>query len=488
MENDADAEQVDDASDHEAYEAIDGIEAETPGQGLKKAKADEPNKKQRTEEVTEDDTDLAAEAEASQRGQEKVSKKAAKKAAKKQKAAERAEKAEKKAGEPAPGKKQDAATAEGEVLNVETDTELEKQEEKPQNAPAAAPAKQEKSKPDAKPKGKRRKDGPAEEDALLGSGAAFSGLQGVEEMSVDSAPDSERPTPTFDTPDHPPTLNGAPAEPASTTTSISSTIPPSEKPKHLKMPQDMNALRARLAAKIEALRAARKADGPDGKPIRTRQELIESRRFKEAKRLAHKQELKKQAKLEAARQREEELASNSPSVMSPAVEIDETGNYAFGRVAFEDGAQLSHDLSYVLNAHKKKGPSDPKTALLKVQNEKKRIEALDDDKREDVEEKEAWLAARRRVEGEKVRDNEAILKKAVKRKETAKKKSEKEWKDRAQGIGKAQKDKQRKREDNLKKRRDEKILGKAGKKKKGPTKKKARPGFEGSFGVGGRKK
>ena len=314
-------------------------------------------------------------------------------------------------------------------------------------------------------------------------------IDGLEkdDTNASSNADSEPHSPTFDSND-----TAANADPVSATTSVSSTIPPSEKPKHIKVPADTSALRARLAAKIEALRAARKADGPDGKPIRTRQELIESRRRKQALRKEHKQELRKQAKLEEQRKREEALASNSPSVMSPAVELDEaTGSFAFGRVAFGDGTQLSHDLSYVLSQGKKKGPSDPKTALLKVQHQKKRLEELDEDKRKDIAEKEAWLNARRRVEGEKIRDDEAMLKKAVKRKETAKRKSEKAWQERSSGVKLAQKEKQKKREDNLRKRREEKMMGKAGKKKKGgATKKKSggRPGFEGSLGVGGKRK
>jgi hypothetical protein len=203
--------------------------------------------------------------------------------------------------------------------------------------------------------------------------------------------------------------------------------------------------------------------------------------------------MRKQAKLEEQRKREETLASNSPGIMSPAVELDEAAsNFTFGRVAFGDGAQLSRDLSHVLSQGKKKGPSDPKTALIKVQNQKKRLQELDPDKRADIAEKDVWLTARRRAEGEKIRDDEALLKRAVKRKEVAKKKSEKAWRERSDGVKMAQRDRQRKREDNLRARRDDKLLGKAGKKKKkggaAGAKKKGRPGFEGSLGVGGRKK
>ncbi|KAI0835895.1 SURF6-domain-containing protein [Hypoxylon sp. FL0890] len=298
------------------------------------------------------------------------------------------------------------------------------------------------------------------------------------------SPPSEPQSPVFDT-------NGTPADSTgqapSTTTSVSSNAP-AEKPKHIKIPPDTEALRARLAARIQALRDARKAD-VDGKPIRTRQELIEARRKKQAERKAHKKELRRQAKAEADQKREEALASarNSPgSILSPAIDLEES-NFSFGRIGFGDGSQLSHDLSHVLNSGKKKGPSDPKTALQKLENQKKRLQQMDEEKRKDVEDKELWLTARRRAEGEKIKDDEKILKKAVKRKESAKKKSEKEWSARKEGVAKAMKERQKKREENIRKRREEKLMGKAGK-KKGAKKSKGRAGFEGSFIGGGKKK
>ncbi|WAO87854.1 Hypothetical protein NCS54_00517600 [Fusarium falciforme] len=451
----------DDEGEWEDYDPVPGVDSEKPGEGLKTKT--EGNKKQKLDDDDDDvDAKTAPEATSS-----KLSRKEEKKAAKKEKKKEK--KAEKKS------KKSEATDADNE-------------------APAPTPKSQKQAKKQAKsPAAKAQKQKEVDETSVQGDGEVepmdISGLEKDDEATDNSMPESEPHSPTFDSST---TAPGAPAEPVSATTSVSSTIPPSEKPKHIKIPADTEALRARLAAKIEALRAARKADGPDGKPIRTRQELIESRRRKQELRKAHKQELRKQARLEEQRKREEALASSSPGVRSPAVELDEnSSNFTFGRVAFGDGAKLSHDLSYVLNQGKKKGPSDAKTALIKVQNQKKRLQELDPEKRADIEEKDAWLTARRRAEGEKIRDDEALLKRAVKRKETAKKKSEKAWRERSDGVKLAQKERQRKREDNLRKRRDDKLLGKAGKKKKKPAvgaKKKGRPGFEGSLGVGGRKK
>ncbi len=306
-----------------------------------------------------------------------------------------------------------------------------------------------------------------------------------------STPVSSPGSPTFDTNR---TAKHASTGSTGTATSTSSTDS-TERPKLLKLPADTSALRARIGAKIEALRAARRAD-VEGKPIRTRQELIEARRVKQAERKAHKKELRRQTKLEEEQKREEALASarTSPgSMLSPLVGLGVDGesaanHFSFGRVAFDDGTQMSHDLSYVKDSKKKRGPAsnDAKAQLAIVEGAKKRTAGLDEDKRKEVLEKETWLAARKRAEGTKVRDDEALLKKAVKRKEKSKKKSEHEWKERANTVDKSIKDRQKKREDNIRKRKEDKMSGKA--KKKGPKVKKGRAGFEGTFGGGGRRK
>ncbi|EXF74869.1 surfeit locus protein 6 [Colletotrichum fioriniae PJ7] len=508
--------------DKEDEEPIPGVQRELPGQGLRMNK---DYKKQKTADLPIDTIDDANPAEMSQNQLMRMAKKEAKL---EKRATKKAKKAEKKAAklEAAGG---DAATDAADATDAEA-PEV-KESSKPADTKAAkssAAAKKESSKKqqkkaeskDAKPVSNDHdrdadkdedeeyetvdeSDGETEPATKSKSKSAdlnpldLSGLA-QQQKATESSGASTPASPTFDTTAGPSNT----AASASTTTSTSSTVPPSEKPKHIKLPADTSALRARLAARIEALRAARKADGPDGKPIRTRQELIEARRFKQAQRKEHKKELRTKAKLEEEARREETLASNSPSVMSPRVGLggdgddgdDEPANFAFGRVAFDDGTKLSHDLSHALNTHKKRGPSDPKTALIKIQNQKKRLAALDKEKQADIAEKEQWLIARKRAEGERVRDDEQALKRAVKRKEQTKKKSEKAWKERSDGVAKSIREKQKKREDNLKKRKDDKLAHKLGRKsgKKvgggGAKKTKARPGFEGSFGGGKKKK
>jgi hypothetical protein len=308
-------------------------------------------------------------------------------------------------------------------------------------------------------------------------------VEGLEEQpdvqKSPASPGSIPPSPTFDHTTEP-----------SANTSTSSMIPPATAPKHIKLPTDPELLKARLTARIEALRVARKADGPDGKPARNRQELMEQRRRKELQRRAHKKELREKAKMEEDSRREAALASarDSPasSMLSPLIRSPDN-NFSFGRVAFADGQTLTNDLSSLRDAPKKRGPQDAVTALQAVEKKRLRIAGLDDEKRADIEDKDIWLNAKKRAHGEKIRDDASLLKKTLKRKEKAKKKSEKEWSERKDGVAKSQAMKQKKREENLRKRREEKGSKGKGKGKGKPggskgKKPKSRPGFEGSFG------
>ncbi|KAI0409191.1 SURF6-domain-containing protein [Xylaria palmicola] len=436
--------------DDDDWSEIEGIAPETPRQGMRKKTAKEAKKKQKQE---------AEEAELDEEEQRKEEKKAARKERKAERQRLRDEEAE-----------FNRRTVKG-VNKIK----LGKREDRSNTLSNGDPPQPDSAKVSAEAAGQDATE--LHTDAVKNSGPPADAA-GAHDSEFIASPTDTPQSPVFDT-------NGTPADSTgqapSVTTSVSSADPASEKPKHIKIPADSAALRARLAARIQALRDARKADR-DGKPIRTREELLESRRQKQAERKAHKKELRRQAKQEEERKREEALASARESplgILSPNIDLEEH-NFAFGRVGFGDGSQLSHDLTHVLNRTPKKGPSDPKTALLKFENQKKRLDSMDEDKRKDVEEKEAWLTARRRAEGEKIKDDEKLLKKAVKRKETTKKKSTKEWVARKEGVAKGIKDRQKKREENIRKRRDEKILGKAGK-KKGAKKSKGRAGFEGSF-------
>ena len=317
----------------------------------------------------------------------------------------------------------------------------------------------------------------------------------------------------------PPTIFDVPST-TSGTSSISSIAPLAPKPPNSAQEEPRKDVtkpklasedaQARLRQRLEELRAARKADTIDGTPARNRQELMDARRKKEEQRRAHKKELRQKVREEERQQRDKALLRGSPlmspALMSPASasnsicsplgpHAETINNFAFGRIAFENGQAMTANLNAVINPHKAKGPQDPHTALQAAARRAERLSALDPAKRADIEEKDVWLNARKRVHGERIRDDSSLLKKTLKRKDKAKKKSEKQWSERMEGLEKGKATRQMKREENLQKRREEK--GSKGKKKVKGSKKgksKPRPGFEGSFranvsgGVGGTRK
>lgn len=379
----------------------------------------------------------------------------------------------------------------------------------------------------AKQEAKKRKKEQAEDTAVLDEGLESGEENNIDPLATDIDPvemediatETRNQTPSTATPSpfpNSPAFEEPPTESGSS--SISSIVPPvaseespkkpptvdiqpSKKPSEPKLPKpNPDEFKLRLQTRIEELRAARKADGLNGKPARNRQELLEARRQKEEQRKGQKKALRKQAEEEEERQKAEGLARGSPllspagfngrgsPLMSPAAGPNivtptvPNNNFSFGRISFGNGQQASAQLNDILQIKNPKGPSDPRTALQAVKKKASQLSSLDPASRAEKEDKDMWLNAKKHAHGERVRDDTSLLKKTLKRKEKQKAKSTKEWTERLEGIKKAQAMKQKKREDNLAKRKEEKG-GKKGKGKKEKPKAKARPGFEGSFGA-----
>ncbi|KIW11549.1 hypothetical protein PV08_10850 [Exophiala spinifera] len=290
-------------------------------------------------------------------------------------------------------------------------------------------------------------------------------------------------------------LTDAPAA-TTTTTTITTSTPATH--------QSSQTPRERLQAAIQQRRAERRADGPDGRAPKNRQELLEQRRRKEEQRKAAKKEQKRREKEEEARRQDEEIARRfSPGgsgslLASPRSPLSSAGgggdnlNFSFGRIAFSDGTQFDPTAADVVGEHKRKGPRDTAAQLKIALAKKTKLSGLDEEKRRDIEQKDMWLKAKKRAHGEHVRDDTSLLKKALKRQQGQKKKSEREWTDRIQGVQKAQEARQKKRTENLARRKEEKrsSSSRTGGGGGGVGKKVKRPGFEGSFKgrTGGRKK
>ncbi|TPR01635.1 Major Facilitator Superfamily protein [Aspergillus niger] len=346
-------------------------------------------------------------------------------------------------------------------------------------------------KSESTPANKTKEQKQKQEDSDSDDNESVDGVP-AEELSLDfSAEQEEQPSSSASTPNSP---GFDASNPQSGSSSISSIVPPTEasksstsEPKPLKPTPD--ELKQRLQKRLDELRAARHADGLNGKPARNRQELIEARRQKAEQRKAHKKELRQKAREEEQRLKDEAMARRfSPggsgsllaSPRSPADSVGSNNNFAFGRVVFADGQLADPSLSGVREQPKSHGPKDPAAALKAVEAKKAKLAAMDEEKRADIEEKDLWLNAKKRAHGERVRDDTSLLKKALKRKESAKKKSEREWKERLEAVKKGKDMRQQKREENLRKRREDKG-NKGGGKKHAGGKKKSRPGFEGSF-------
>jgi hypothetical protein len=143
-----------------------------------------------------------------------------------------------------------------------------------------------------------------------------------------------------------------------------------------------------------------------------------------------------------------------------------------------------------------KTSSNPTQALQQLASRKEKLAALPEERRKQIEEREKWEKAGARMDGVKVADNEARLKKAAKRNEKEKTKSKKAWYDmmllllyedqfsrlsiraeRKEQLTANMAAKQKKRADNIASRNEKR------KEKQKGGKGKSRPGFEGkAFG------
>ncbi|KAF3162191.1 hypothetical protein TWF106_000428 [Orbilia oligospora] len=284
------------------------------------------------------------------------------------------------------------------------------------------------------------------------------------------------------------TLSPSPA-PSNTTDTSTTQKTLAEKLKTSKDPLVQQQLKERLAKRIEELRHARKADG--GEVPRTRTELMDQRRKRDEQRKERKKQMRLQAKVEAEKAAETTDGKKKPESKKHNGVSTAPANYTFGNVDFEDGAKLTANLEGIKAVGKKRGPSDVLGALKHAEAKKARLAGMSDEKRAGIQEKDRWSKALKMASGEKLQDDEGLLKKSLKRQEKAKKKSEREWKERNDNVEKGKVMRQKKREANLAARREQKKAGKGGKKaRKVPSKKsKGRAGFEGTgFGGAGKKK
>ncbi|KAJ3848071.1 SURF6-domain-containing protein [Lentinula lateritia] len=256
-------------------------------------------------------------------------------------------------------------------------------------------------------------------------------------------------------------------------------------------PTSISALRAKLHAKMSSLRRGGGASGANkielgaGLDTGSRDDLLEERRQQRA---AMRERRRKETKEKIKRDNNANNNKNASAKLTkaPAIIASQNPNSKLTHVSFSGLSSKPHPSS----------SSNPTQALSQLVSHNQKLASLPSSKQKAIEEKERFEKASARLEGVKVLDDEARLRKAIKRKEKEKGKSKKEWGDRKEKVEMAIKAKQKKRGDNIamrNERRSEKRKGIKAKKggahiSKGSQGGKARPGFEGkAFGKSGGK-
>lgn len=137
------------------------------------------------------------------------------------------------------------------------------------------------------------------------------------------------------------------------------------------------------------------------------------------------------------------------------------------------------DLSAIGKQKAKKHKQDPQKILENLKKTKEEVKMLqetgDISKAVQVNEQVSWKNAFAKAQGEKVKDDEYLLSKSIKKHNQKKKQSKKKWEDRKANVKKLQDERQKKRQENIDKRKQDK---KAKHFKQGVKKGKIIPGFQ----------
>ena len=207
--------------------------------------------------------------------------------------------------------------------------------------------------------------------------------------------------------------------------------------------QGIQVLRDKLHAKMDRLRGNRTGDLPE-----TKDELLEERRkqrglMRDRRRKETKEKIRLEKEAKEKKEGKGDKKSNQHKVSAPpkvgeCFQPSEMGlntdpmqnqlivpepvaavtNVSFSSVAGPSSTKKSKNLTTT---------SNPSLALGQLTAHKEKLAAMPEEKRRAVEERDKWERAEARMEGVKVKDDEARLKKAAKRKEKVKEKNQKRW-------------------------------------------------------------
>lgn len=226
-------------------------------------------------------------------------------------------------------------------------------------------------------------------------------------------------------------------------------------------------LRKRLADRVKELKAKRKAPGTEEGSFKNREELLAARKrkleLKKKRKTGEDPSAAEANKSESILLSENEDENESEIKESSAPQIPE--DVMFGKIVFKDGSRLSNDATKVEEARKAK-KRNAADQLRVLEQRKQKFSELDEDKQKQIQENAKWSRAILQTEGAKLRDDEKLLKKTLKRKANKKLKSEKLWKERMYNTKKGISDREAKRNFNIQAHKEAKRLHLKGKKRK----------------------
>ncbi|KAL4067464.1 surfeit locus protein 6-domain-containing protein [Scleroderma yunnanense] len=254
-------------------------------------------------------------------------------------------------------------------------------------------------------------------------------------------------------------------------------------PEMVPMPRNesITALRQKLHARMAALRRGGGGDEPGNKDA-----LLEERREQRAAlREKRRRETKERKRAEKANDKNKNTKTTS---IKNQLLVQDGHASSSGPSSNHDGPLTSVAFSSISGTTSKKvahlkSSNNPTQALSQLSSRKEKLAALPGEKRKAAEERERWAKAEARIEGVKVKDNEALLKKAIKRKDKEKARGKKKWEERKEQVTAQMAARQKKRADNIATRNERRN-----EKRKSKGKAKARPGFEGKSYAKGKNK
>ncbi|SMN22340.1 similar to Saccharomyces cerevisiae YKL082C RRP14 Essential protein, constituent of 66S pre-ribosomal particles [Maudiozyma saulgeensis] len=260
-----------------------------------------------------------------------------------------------------------------------------------------------------------------------------------------------------------------------------------------KKQKNLEALRSKLQSKIQNMRNKRKAPGSkaQGAPA-SREAILKQRQLREE--LRKKRQLPEQdenSDSDVSDDEDDHLSKKSKG-NDKNDDINADG-VIFQNIMFDDGDRATSDLQRIRKngSGKKRGPAknDLKAHLKILEDRKSKLEARDELSQIKQKEKDKWQRTMLQTEGIKIKDDEKLLKKALKRKEAKKRKSAIEWRDRKQMVVDTKAERVKRREENLQIRKENKGVKRSKQQKmkrkfKGVITPKKRAGFEGRLKSG----